>query len=376
MRIGLIRMRYTPYGGAEVFLSRFITELRKRGHTLDLFSTDWKESEGMRLHRINAAGPKFLRPLLFANAVKKAVEKASPGIVVSLERTDCQDIYRAGDGCHKEWLIQRARAVTPVKRFFMKLSPLHRTILALEKRLFTSPRLKMVVANSRRVKDEIIRHYGLPEDKICVIYNGVNLADFSAVTDSSTRLKLRSELGVTADATVILYVGSGFERKGLLYLIRAVKRLKELERNIKLLVIGKGRTQAYLKEAARLGLANDVIFKGAVKDAVRYYGAADIFALPSIYEPFSNACLEAMAAGLPVVTSRVNGASEVITEPVNGAVVEDPTDSDELARKIAVFLDRGVREKAGAAAREEAVKHPIEKNVSEFLGLMEKMIKG
>ena len=372
MRIGVIRMRYTPYGGAEVFLERFISELLKRGHTVDVFSTDWRERDGVRVHRIKAPGPKFIKPLLFAMNVKKEVLRVRPDVVVSLERTFSQDIYRAGDGCHREWLERRAGSASPLKRLSIALNPAHRVTLMLEKKLFSSPGLKKVVANSRMVRADIIRHYGLPEKDICVIYNGINPLDFEGGEDPvGKRKRLIRPLGVPEDSTVILFVGSGFERKGLISLIRALPRLKEKDGGIWLVVVGKGNPSGYLKEAGSLGVSDRVIFAGAVKDVIKYYLASDVFVLPSLYEPFSNACLEAMASGLPVVTSRANGASEIITEGKNGSVIEDPADPEEVALKVYPFLSKEKRREAGSLARAAAMEYTIERNVSEFLKLLD-----
>lgn len=362
-------MRYTPYGGAEVFLSRFLTELLKQGHTIEVFSTAWEERKGVIVHKVRTFGPSFLRPLIFASKVHKAVDMENLDCVLSLERTYCQDIYRAGDGCHREWLIRRGNTVSWFKRFLISLNPLHAVLLYLEKRLFSSKRLNTVVANSNSVKRDIIRHYGFPEDRICVIYNGIEPSTFER-RDKGDRATVREGMGITEDTTLLLFVGSGFERKGLIYAIRALSILKD-KGDIRLLVIGRGNTSKYLREARRLRVEDRVIFKGPVKGALEFYPAGDIFVLPSIYEPFSNACLEAMAAGLPVVTSRVNGASEILTDGVNGAILEDPTDHFEIAGKIAQFLDKEKRKKACELARREAVKYPIERTVTEFLKLIE-----
>lgn len=369
MRIGLIRMRYTPYGGAETFLGRFMRGLVNKGHTIDVFSTGWEEAPGVRLHKINVSGPSFLRPLIFASRVEKEVERVKPDLVISLERTYSQDIYRAGDGCHKEWLRRRSAALPPLKRLTMRLNPLHTTLLYLEKRLLNSPRLKKVVANSGRVKRDIMNHYGLPDEKICVIYNGVEPPKYSGKRD-----EIRGSLGMGKDTVLILFVGSGFERKGLIYLIRAMARLKD--RDAKLVVIGKGRTSRYLKEARALGVADRVVFIGPVKGVSPYYEAADIFCLPSIYEPFSNACLEAMAAGLPVVTSRINGASEIIWDGRAGSHIEEPTDPDEIARLLGAFFDKEKRAAAGEFARKTAQEYTIDKTVDSFLRLIETMQMG
>lgn len=371
MRIGLIRMKYTPYGGAEAFLERFISGLVKKGHEVEVFSSRWEGGGAVKVHKVEASGPSFLRPLTFALNAKKAVEKARPDIVISLERTFCQDIYRAGDGCHREWLERRAKTVSPLKRLLINLNPLHTVLLNIEKRLFSDERLKKVVANSEAVRRDIIRHYGLPEKKICVIYNGIDPAGYNPVNEHE-KARLRGELGLEKDAFICLFVGSGFERKGLKYLIRAVASLRD-KKGLRLVVVGKGKASGYIDEAKALGIGGNVIFKGPVKGALKYYQAADVFALPSIYEPFSNACLEAMATGLPVVTTRVNGASEVIKDGVSGGVVEDPTDADEIARKLALFFDKKKRAEAGWLARKAAEALTIEKNVEGFLALIDEI---
>lgn len=363
-------MRHTPYGGAEVFMGRFVDELLRLGHTVDVFAADWQEKKGVTVHRVKIWGPSFLRPLVFAANAAKAVERVRPDVVISLERTACQDIYRAGDGVHREWLLQRKKAAQGLKGALIGLNPLHAVLLNLEKRLFSDKRLKKVVANSNRVKEEIIRHYGLPDEKVCVIYNGIDAAEFARRAAVADREGVRKELAVSGDECLLLFVGSGFERKGLIYLIRALKPLMDAGKKTRLVVVGKGNAARYRKEALSLGVADRVIFKGAARDAARFYAAADVFVLPSIYEPFSNACLEAMAVGLPVVTSRMNGASEIITEPVNGAVIEDPADHLELAKKITLFLDAQKRKLSGEAAKQTAFEYSIEKNVGEFLKLV------
>ncbi|MEK7688630.1 MAG: glycosyltransferase family 4 protein, partial [Deltaproteobacteria bacterium] len=375
-------MRYTPYGGAEVFLSRFIDELIKNGHTCHLFAAKWDEDikDGVIWHRVKTFGPSFLRLLSFAVNAWFVVKRTAPDVIVSFERTLYQDIYRAGDGCHKEWLMQRQGSGVRgqgsgtrriIKDIITFLNPLHLTILYLEKRLFRSKKLKYVVANSNRGKEEIIRHYKLPEDNICVIYNGIDINEFDLGCRDKIRAAYREKLNIK-DEIALLFVGSGFERKGLGFLIEAVGILKRNGYNkLKLIVAGKGRIRKYKNAADRLGIGKDVIFTGPVKDVQGYYSAADIFILPSIYEPFSNACLEAMASGLPVVTSRINGVSEILTDGKDGEIIDDPANSEEIAEKIKPLLSEEIRFAVAKAARKTAENYTIEKNVNEFLRLID-----
>ncbi len=370
MKIGIIRGAFNPYGGAEVFLSRFIEGLISRGHEVIAYSREWPETKGVTLHRIRAGGPSFLRPLTFALNVKKAVEADNPDVVIGFERTFSQDIYRAGDGSHREWLARRARTVGPLKRLLIALNPKHRVLLYLEKRLFTDPRLKKVVANSNRGKAEITRLYGLRPEDICVIYNGTAALKDRELNKEKEREKLRAELKIEAKAPVLLFIGSGFERKGLPYLLKAIALLPA---ETMLVVIGKGRTGRYKKEAERLGISKQVIFMGPVKGARRYHPIADVFVLPSIYEPFSNACVEAMASGLPVVTSRVSGVSEIIDNGISGAVVEDPADEAALADSIRPFLKPEKARTAGLKAQKRVKTLTMDSNVEGFLRLVDEI---
>lgn len=369
MRIGLIRMKYSPYGGAETFLKRFITELIKRGHDVDVFSTDWPEGDGVRVHRIKTGGPRFLRPLIFAAGAAKAVDEAQCDCVISLERTYSQDIYRAGDGCHKEWLARRRAISSPAKRLLISLNPLHTVLLYLEARLFSDSRLKRVAANSRMVRDDIMRHYGLPKKRICVIYNGLEIPGPSP---AGRREEIRRSLGIGDKALLLLFVGSGFERKGLINAIRALGLLRG-KGDIRLLVVGKGAASEYLTEAKRLGVLDRVKFIGPVNEVFDYYGAADIFVLPTVYEPFSNACLEAMAAGLPVVTTKANGVSEILSGAGYRAVINDAADTNALASAIEALLDKDKRAQASKAVREIASGFTIGRNVDEFLNLIKEV---
>ncbi len=365
-------MRFSPFGGAEVFLKRFISELKKKGHSIEVFSADWPAEDGITVHRVSLNCPSFLRPIVFARNVGKAIKEAAPDVVVSLERTFSQDIYRGADGCHREWLAKRQRFLSGIKRLAVRLSPMHRGILNLEKRLFKDQSLKYVVAISERCKEEYIRHYNLPAEKICVIYCGIDTDEFSPERLGGLRPKARAALGLKDDAIAVLFVGSGFERKGLKFLINAIAAIKDMS-DIRLIVVGKGSQKRYLRQAEELGVKGRVVFKGPQKDTLSYYAAADIFCLPSIYEPFSNACLEAMASGLPVVASEATGASEIIRHCESGAVVKDPADTDELGNALRLFLDADKRKKAGSLARQIASGHTIADKVSQFMRLIEKV---
>jgi UDP-glucose:(heptosyl)LPS alpha-1,3-glucosyltransferase len=206
------------------------------------------------------------------------------------------------------------------------------------------------VAISSRGKAEIESLFGTPADRVTVVYNGVDLARFHPDNRKRWREEMRRALGIPMESWVVAFVGSGFERKGLGPLIHAVAALRSGD--TRLLVAGKGRTAAYQELAGRLGLRGAVTWTGPRPDVERMYAAADVVALPARYEPFGNVHLEALASGLPVLTSRMTGGAEVVRDGVTGAVTAS-LEPEAIARGL-----RGIRDidagKAAQAARASA----------------------
>ncbi|HYB72496.1 MAG TPA: glycosyltransferase family 4 protein [Candidatus Sulfotelmatobacter sp.] len=377
MRIALIRRRYTPLGGAERYAAAVAEGLARRGHEVHLFAERWSGDgggpPGLTLHRVPVPpGPSFARVLAFAAGAARAVSRGPYDAVVSFERTLRQDVYRAGDGCHREWLLRRGAAMPPARRALMRANPLHATYLWLEGRIFRDPRCRLIIANSRRGRDEIVRHYGTDPGRIAVLYTGVDLEAYHPRHRAGRREAVRRGLGMAEGELVLLFVGSGFERKGLGPLLRALDLLRRDAGNlaIRLLVAGR-REVRYERMVRRLGLQGRVTFLGGAGNVADLCAGADAFILPSLYDPFSNACLEAMAAGLPPITSRANGTSELIEDGVEGFVLDDPTDPRAIAKAVLAVGDPAAREAMGAAARRRAEAHPFDDHVDRLLALIE-----
>ena len=352
MKIALVRQQYSDFGGAERYVSALARKLNEEGHEVHMLANRWKSEGGsIRFHRVRIPrGPAFLQVFWFALACKRLTSGNEYDIVHSFERTLGQDVYRAGDGCHKEWLIQRAKADPALKRMSYRFNPLHLTYLHLEKRLFSEPGLKKVIANSSRGRDEIMAHYGVDKDRIRVIHNGLNPDLLDAPSEPIS-------VGSPLDRFV-LFVGSGFERKGLATAIQCLGRLRDP--GVKLLVVGKDRPGKYEKLASRSGLRDRVIFCGPQTNVAPFYRRASCFILPTLYEPFSNACLEAAAFGLPVVTTRMNGFSELIKEGINGYILENPLDIKAAATALERALEQGRVAPNGLPTLQENVNSTLE----------------
>ena len=354
--IGFVRRGYSQSGGAEAYLKRLARGVVERGHEAKLFATtDWPKEDWPFGRIVHVAARS---PIAFADEVEKLRPGDSSDVLISLERLWNCDVYRAGDGVHRAWLARRRKFELPLDRFIRGLNRKHRDTLRLEEALFANQGAGRVITNSQMVKDEIIDLYGYPADKIDIVRNGVPLDQFHFRPEF--REKLREELKVKPDQIALLFAGSGWGRKGLQFAIAAMALCRN--RKMRLLVAGRGR-QRYYK-------AKRVQFLGEVSDLVRIYAAADIFILPTIYDPSSNACLEALSCGLPVITTRNNGFSETIDNGVHGSIVDSANDLIALRDAIQFWSEPDRRIAARLTNGQRAAEFDISRNIARVLEIL------
>ena len=351
LKIGFVRRGYSSSGGAEAYLKRLAAGLTGAGHAAHLFTTsEWPEEEWRYGPLTRLAGGS---PRRFADALERHDTDAECDVLFSFERVWNCDILRAGDGVHRAWLARRSAKDSAIKKLGVALNRKHRSILRLERSLFGSRCARRVVANSQMVKNEIIEFYGYPAERIDVVYNGVPARAFRV--SKSERADGRAALGLQPHDIAVLFVGSGWERKGLRFAIKAMAAAAIP--NMQLIVAGRGDPAACH--------APNVRFLGAVADPRALYGAADIFLLPTLYDPFSNACLEAAAAGLPVITTSANGFSEIIEDGIHGSVVTDPSDIDSLSAALRHWAQPEQRESARPSLQHLAGRFDLPRNVEQ-----------
>ncbi len=326
MKLALVRQKYNPFGGAERFVDRALQALRAQGAAVTLITREWKDADeaGRNVYGVRICNPSWFtrreRDTGFARAVQQIVASGEFDLVQSHERIPGVHLYRAGDGVHATWLELRARAQSSLAQLATRLHPWHLYTLAAEAAMFRHPQLRAVICNSEMVKRDIAARYGVAETKLQVIHNGVDLGYFHPGLRAELRNRTRDALNIPAKSPLLLFVGSGFERKGVGPLLRALAAMQNPEAH--LVVVGRDKKQAAMEKlAAMLGVAHRTRFVGGQSDVRPYYAAADVFALPTLYDPFPNAALEALACGLPVMTSPTSGAAELVT-PACGAVVD------------------------------------------------------
>lgn len=356
LTIGFVRRGFSESGGAESYLKRLADGVLASGHDVRLATTaEWPPSEWPFGAIMRLAGK---TPTEFADSFQSFRPNWDCDVVLSLERVWQCDVYRAGDGVHRAWLARRKNFDAGLRRLHGIFNRKHRAILCLEESLFGHRGARRVIANSEMVKREIVQLYGCPGDQIDVVRNGAPVEQFRSTAEM--RLRSRLALGLGDDALAVLFVGSGWGRKGLHFAIKAVEACKNPQ--MQLLVAGRGNRAEYRSRSLR--------FLGVVHDLPALYAAADIFLLPTIYDPFSNACLEAVASGLPVITTSSNGFAEIVEEGIQGSIVNDPGDIAALSAALGFWSDRERRNAARDQCRALAAGFNISVNVKQTLDIL------
>ncbi|MGA2550929.1 MAG: glycosyltransferase family 4 protein [Burkholderiaceae bacterium] len=377
MKIALVRARYNLAGGAERFAERALSALAGTNTAVSIIARSWNRDA--RAHEgwtIVPCNPFYVgsvwRDWSFAHAVRRLVARLGFDLVQSHERIPGLAIYRAGDGVHAAWLERRRAASGLGKRVGIWLSLHHRYLVWTERRMFEHPDLRAVICNSTLVVNEIRTRFRIDPQKLHLIPNGIDLDRFAPEPSREERRRVRLALQIAEAQPLLVFVGSGFERKGLALALWALARMPG---EVHLVIVGHDKHGArYAGLARALGVDRRAHFLGAIDDPVPYYGAADALVLPTLYDPFPNAVLEALACGLPVITSDACGAIDVISEADNGWIHQSGNREDLLAKLGLWLSDHALaakREAHARAARASVAAYSTERLATSLLALYE-----
>jgi UDP-glucose:(heptosyl)LPS alpha-1,3-glucosyltransferase len=370
MKIVLCADHFSGQGGQENFLRSLAAFLVTRGHAVTVLATRGDSLPGVtfKVVPIPAACPRSARAWASGRALAQALRHEEYDVSFGGQKTwDCA-VLRPGGGVETEYWQRHLRGVAallptitaglfPLKRFFDILC---------ERRGYNSSRLKTVIVNSHMVAQSLARHFPAAASKAVVIYNGADVARFDPANAERWRAGVAASLGLDGAMLTGVFAAHNFRLKGLRQAIEAIALAGRGPAGVKaqLIVLGSGRPSAYARLARSLGIQNGVRFAGSVTDAERYYAAADFLLFPSFYDPCANVTLEALAAGLPVLTTALNGAHELLTQGRDGWIVADPRDVRGLADGIVALHDPEQRRAVRQAARETALQHPIESKLA------------
>jgi UDP-glucose:(heptosyl)LPS alpha-1,3-glucosyltransferase len=301
--------------------------------------------------------PRWAKSLSMALSARRNIPRGDFDVVQGFAGVPDVDVHRPGGGAERAWLTQELECREP--GWERRLTFLRRVCSAKllvnlywERRLYGDSPLPLVVANSRKVERDLLRyHPGMDPRRIRVIPNGVDLERFHPGNRDSLGREMREGLGLAPGSAALVFVAHNFRLKGLSPLLEALANIEGGPEKRVLLVAGRGRTKAFEKQIRFAGITTPVLFLGAVRRPERLMAAGDVLVCPTFYDPFSNVCLEAMAAGLPVITTAQNGASELVEDGVSGYVLPHARSIELLGRRILELTDPGARERMGQAAR-------------------------
>jgi UDP-glucose:(heptosyl)LPS alpha-1,3-glucosyltransferase len=365
-------------GGAERYLVELCTRMAKEDFEVHVYAEQWEEeAEGIHFHRVKTIPfPKSARLLFFAVRATQGMVNENYDVTLWVGNTLKADVLQPHGGVHWAWFWRSLRAYDHPSLWVIKflgrvLSPKQWIQGYIENAPYKKKQFCKIIAISDMVKQDIMQWYGIPENQIEVVYNGVDTERFHP-RKREYREEIRKKHGV-GDELVILFVSNNFRMKGLGHLIKALADLKkEKFPSFKCLILGRDKKDPYVRLARRLEISHEVIFAGSTNEPEKYYGAADLLVHPTFYDACSLTVLEALASGLPVVTSSYNGASGIITQGKEGFVLSDPRDRPTLKQQMSSFFDPERREKAAASARRLAEHYSLERNYREMKNIFHK----
>jgi UDP-glucose:(heptosyl)LPS alpha-1,3-glucosyltransferase len=346
-------------GGAETYIGDLSRRLARDGHAVHLYASRWDANAlppATHFHRVEASGPRFLRPWRFAAACEEALSRNQHDVSIGFDKTWGQDVLYPQGGLHAASAAHNllkfpgalSRAAAAVGKW---LDPAAWSFARLERKQYLGPNRPTIVVNSVMVREHFERFYGIPPESVRVVRSAIDPLRFAADDRLRRRHDERGRWMVFPEETVGLFVAMNYRLKGLSPLLNAVARVPR-DKPFRLVVVGHPKFRRYQEQAERLGIADRVRFLGHRDDPRDCYFAADFLVHPTFYDPCSLVALEALACGLPVITTRYNGASELLSPPNDGIVVQDPHDSEELGAAMYRFTERSYRADASRAARE------------------------
>lgn len=364
-------------GGAETYITDLARRLARDGHAVHLYASRWDAAAlpaATHFHRIDVPkGPRFLRPWRFSAACERALAGHAHDVTMGFDKTWGQDVLYPQGGLHAasahhnllKYPDSLSRGAAALAKWF---DPAAWSFSRLESKQYLGPTRPLVVVNSRMVQRHFEEFLGVPPESIRVVHSAVDPQRFAADDRLKRRHEERERWDISADHTVGLFVAMNYRLKGLAPLLNAFALVRE--RNARLVVVGHPRVTRYQWLAERLGLGDRVVFLGHQADPKDCYFAADYLVHPTFYDPCSLVALEALACGLPVITSRFNGASELLTSPTDGVVIDNPHNAAELAAAMERMLDREYLRDAGAAARQTAARWTFEHHYRALLAVL------
>jgi UDP-glucose:(heptosyl)LPS alpha-1,3-glucosyltransferase len=379
MKIGIQIERFDPVaGGAEGYAEQLVKGLLARGHEVLLFArTATSFPPGARFHAVPVHGLlRWQRDHCYARNADELAASAGLDVLLSMGKTLAMDVLQPHGGTIRRSQLQntarlRSAVFRRLKALFNHVNPKQVLARHQELRQYSRRPPPHLVAVSHLVARDMLAYYAVPEDRLHVIYNGVDLERFRPERLAARRSAARQQFHLADDALVFALVAHNFKLKGVAELIEAAALLNHTDHSFQVVIAGKASPGSYQETARRLGCVDRLRFTGPLTTIEDLYAAADVYVHPTWYDPCSLVVLEALASGLPVITTRFNGAGELITEGREGFLLESPADIRGLADRMGYFFETSRIPSMGIQARSLAEQFSWERNVEEMLRVLE-----
>jgi UDP-glucose:(heptosyl)LPS alpha-1,3-glucosyltransferase len=378
VKVALVAEWLDPWrGGAETSTQQFLHRLMDRGVDLHLFTRSrLSPTPGLHVHCLNGAAMSRRRQsAAFLRRVECEVSAEQFDIIHAISPCRFATFYQPRGGTVAETIerniaMRTSATARRVKRLAIRWNRRQQYLLRLERSLFEDPDGPIVIALSDYVVAQLKGRYSLPDSRIRKVFNGVDVPPASPRQRDEDRLEIRRSYRVPEDAFVVLTVAHNFRLKGVHRWMQALAMLRSHGRsNIRALVIGRGETAAWHRLADRLRLGDSLTFVGQTDRVEKFYHAGDVLVHPTYYDPCSRVVLEALARGLPCVTTQWDGAAELIADGQNGFVLDDPADVRQLARVVESLRDPIRRAQMGRAAAAAATDATMARHTDQMLAL-------
>lgn len=377
MKIALAIENFSRHGGgAESYAVELATTLIRNGWDVHLYGHSWDgappEAVFHEIPRLPKWIPPSFRVVDFALRHKRMTALEQFDVVLGFGNTLTMNVYQSHGGVHYLSNIRKAQAISnPVLRFLKYLSifstPKYYARARIESAAFRLNPRPAIIAISDMVRNDISDHFAIDREEIRLVYNGIDLSRFGNVQRSRAK-EIRENLGFE-DQVLFLFMAYDFRKKGVRYLIESAGALQRRVGPGKFgVVIAGGQPSPALRKLVKqLQLTDIVRCPGSTKEPEAFYSACDVFVLPTFYDACSLVVFEAMAAGLPAITTVFNGAAGIISDSVDGIVLNNPRDINELSSAMEFFLNEENLKSASEAARRTASNYSVQHNHSKML---------
>ncbi len=383
MRIALIAEWLDPWrGGAETSTLQFIHRLVDHGINLRVFTRSrLSPTPRMDVHMVSSASlSRTRRTMTFAHRVRQTLRSESFDLVHAVSPFCGADLYQPRGGTLAETVernlaLLRNGSARSMKKWLNRLNLKQRHLLRYERRMLGGAHPPIVVAISGYVARQFRHHYRMPADRIRLVFNGVEPDRATELTREADRRSIRAEYGLSGDDCLVLVMAHNFRLKGVARWMEALSLLRwRGVRNIRSLVIGKGDSRVWHQRAARLGIDDLLTFVGPTDRVAAFRHAGDVLVHPTYYDPCSRVVLEGMCSGLPCITTRWDGAAEMIEDGKNGYVLSDPWCVETLAGLVEQLRAESLRSRIGSEAVKIANRVSMSRHTESMIRLYQSMI--